>query len=467
MLPTPKNACLPRLALFIALSLPACALAQSCGVDTNFNAGLDESAYVAAVTMQTNGQILIGGAFTIAGSPSRINLARLNHDGGLDTNFNAGTAVDVGPVASIAVQPDGKVLAAGSFYSSTGIVPAYIARLNTNGTVDRSFNPGLQVDGPINSVAVQPDGKILIAGPFVVVDGQVRRSIARLKSDGTLDASFDACVAGSPDGANAMVLLDDGKILMAGYFTFSTGVFRNGIARLNSNGDVDPNFAPEPGVNSGAAINSIAVRNDGNILIGGNFSSYHFITRPGIAQLLTASGGAVDDEFNPGAGIDDGSSVFSLALLSNGKVVLGGNFTSFNNEVRQGIARLNTDGTLDADCDAGAGEAPRVSACALTAEGKVMAGGLFSSLGTVNQHALVRLNGDPLPFHLGAPERLPGGKFQISFYGEPQVAYSFQTSSNLIHWVALTNFTCVTDPMLLTDPGTTTGARFYRALGVR
>jgi uncharacterized delta-60 repeat protein len=355
------------------------------------------------------------------------------------------------------------VVVGGSFYSSQGTAPAYLARLTTNGAVDPGFNLGLYVDGPINAVAIQPNGKILIAGTFSVVDGQVRRTVARLNSNGTLDAGFDACVAGSPDGAYAMKLLDDGKILVSGYFTFSTGVFRDGIARLNTNGDIDPDFAPEPGVNFGAAIYSIAVRENGNILIGGNFSSYHFSSRSGVAQLLPSSGG-VDDEFNPGTGINDGSSVYSLALLNNDKVVVGGNFTQFNNETRYGIARLNTDGSLDATCDAGAGEAPRISTCAVAADGTVLAGGFFSSIGSVNQNALVRLKADLLPFHLGPPQRLATGKFQISFYGQPQVSYSLQSSSNLLHWIPLTNFTCTSDPMLLTDPATNARpAQFYRA----
>ncbi|MEY2411099.1 MAG: hypothetical protein QOF48_3769 [Verrucomicrobiota bacterium] len=439
--------------------------ADACLPDGTFNAGLAEDAYVARLAMQPDGRMLIGGAFTIYGAPNRVNIARLQHNGSLDATFNAGTAADIGPVVAIVTQPDGRILIGGSFYSSTGSAPQYLARLNANGTVDPGFNSHFSIDGPINALALQPDGKIIIAGNFVVVEGIVRRSIARLNANGTIDPGFDACVAGSPDGANALVILDDGRIIMGGNFTFSTGVARNGIARLNSNGDVDATFAREPGVNFGATVYAVAVRPDGSILIGGNFSSYHNVTRSGVAQIFPDFGGIVDQNYDPGAGINDGASVLALALEASGNLIVGGTFSSFNNQTRYGLARLGLDGHLAPGCDAGGGDAPRVSSLAMTADGKVVVGGLFSGFGGGEQSALVRLQGDVVPFSMGPPSRVSNGRFQLSIHGQPQVRYSIESSSNLVDWLSFTNFVCTSDSMSIVDPSTNSRpARFYRGV---
>jgi uncharacterized delta-60 repeat protein len=165
----------------------------------------------------------------------------------VDASFDPGPAVDNGSVNAIAVQPDGKVLLGGSFFSSVGLTTPYLARFHPDGTVDGGFNPNLFVDRPVNAIVVQPDQKIVIAGGFETVDGKLRRNIARLNSDGTIDTGFDACVASSPTGATAVVLLEGGKLLVSGIFTFSTGLTRDGIARLGQNGDVDPTFGAGTG----------------------------------------------------------------------------------------------------------------------------------------------------------------------------------------------------------------------------
>lgn len=141
--------------ILVALSAwPARAHAQAGAVDSSFNPALNSGAAVYTVTRLTNGQILIGGAFNSIGVVNIANVARLNLDGTLDTTFKPGTTVNIGYVSAMAVQPDGKVLVGGAFFSSSGTAPGNLARLNPDGTVDKSFDPDLYVDANVNALAV-------------------------------------------------------------------------------------------------------------------------------------------------------------------------------------------------------------------------------------------------------------------------------------------------------------------------
>src|SRR5437868_6496128 len=132
--------------LAFALIAPAgVCRAESWELDLNFNANFNVSAYVTLLSLQTNGQMYAGGVFTLPGNPPRVNVARLNSNGSLDNLFNAGTAADLGLVTSILSQPDGKVIVAGAFYSSTGITPTNIIRLNHDGSADSTFKSNLIV----------------------------------------------------------------------------------------------------------------------------------------------------------------------------------------------------------------------------------------------------------------------------------------------------------------------------------
>jgi len=166
------------------------------------------------------------------------------------------------------VQPDGNILIGGSFSSVLGAGRNNIARLNTDGTLDATFDPN--ANSAVYSIAVQADGKIMIGGGFTSLSPNggaavVRNRIARLNVDGTLDATFD------PNANNfsstylySIVVQADGKILIGGQFAFlspnggATAV-RNYIARLNADGTLDATFDP----NANNEVDSIAVQADG------------------------------------------------------------------------------------------------------------------------------------------------------------------------------------------------------------
>jgi uncharacterized delta-60 repeat protein len=138
--------------------------------------------------VQADGKILVGGAFTTLGGQSRNTIGRLNVDGTLDTSFNPGAEVGV---LSLAVQADGKILVGGGFTTLGGQSRANIGRLNADGTLDTSFNPG--ADNTVDSLALQADGKILAGGYFTTLGGQSRNNIGRLNNTGpaTQSLTFD------------------------------------------------------------------------------------------------------------------------------------------------------------------------------------------------------------------------------------------------------------------------------------
>ena len=144
-------------------------------VDLSFNPGDRVNDYVYAVAAQADGKLIIGGLFT---SPRTL-IARLNTNGSVDTNFNVGSGAN-GIIYSIAVQPDGKIIVVGAFSRINGVSRNRIARLNVDGSLDATFDPGAGADGRIRSVALQSNGRILIAGDFYEVNQTSRVRVARL-----------------------------------------------------------------------------------------------------------------------------------------------------------------------------------------------------------------------------------------------------------------------------------------------
>jgi len=184
-----------------------------------------------------------------------------------------------------------------------------------------------------------------------------------------------------------MAVQPDGKILVGGYFTALQGANRNGIARLNANGSLDNSFNPGTGAN---AVTSVALQPDGKVIIGGGFTTVNDTARSGIARLN--ADGSLDSSFNPGTGVN--GTVYSVASQPDGKVLMGGSFTSVNGTNRPNIARLNAEGSLDSSFNPGTGPNAKVSSIALQPNGKVLIGGDFSTVNGVVRLQVARLYGD-------------------------------------------------------------------------
>lgn len=284
-----------------------------------------------AMAMQPDGRILASG---VTGQSTH--LTRFNVDGTIDQSFNC--YVGGGEVHAIAVQPDGRIIIGGRFRSAVSYSRPYLARLHGDGSLDDTFAQFTNSfsETTVNIIALQPDGKILVAGTFTKAYGHPYNHFVRLNADGTRDESFNP----NPDkNPTSLALQTDGKILLGGGFSRIGGQERRGVTRLNADGTLDTTFNP----NVGATAHTMAVQPDGRILIGGLFEYIGGIRRPSLARLK--SDGTLDD-FKPwGGSYYAPFSVTSIALQTNGKMLISGpGNTSYG--VR--YMRLNADGTADA-----------------------------------------------------------------------------------------------------------------------
>jgi uncharacterized delta-60 repeat protein len=354
-------------------------------LDTGFDPGTGADHTVWSVVLQVDGKVLMGGDFTTVDGVGRNRIARLNGDGTLDVGFDPGTGAS-NQVQAVAVQPNGKVLIGGYFTSVDGTGRNRIARLNADGSLDTTFDPGTGADNAVRAVAVQPDGKVLVGGAFATIDGVARIRIARLSDAGTVDAGFDPGT-GANDAVLAVVI-HDSKVLIGGYFTTVDGVGRNHIARLNADGSLDKGFNPGTGAND--HVLTVAVQDDGKVLIGGMFTTVNGVGRNYIARLN--EDGSLDTSFNPGTGPN--LLVRAVAVQPDGKVLIGGSFTTVGGVTRNRIARLNADGSLDAGFDPGMGASSWVDAVAVQSDGKVLIGGDFTTVDGTPLNRIARLNAD-------------------------------------------------------------------------
>ena len=155
---------------------------------------------------------------------------------------------------------------------------------------------------------------------------------------------------------------------------------------------VDPNFDIGTGFTElNDVIRSIALQSDGKILVGGRFNNYDGTTQNRITRLNPD--GSRDTSFNIGTGFDDGGfdSVDSIALQSDGKLLVGGSFTSYNGVTQNRITRLNPDGSRDTSFDIGTGFDDDILSIALQSDGKILVGGFFNSYDGVTQNRITRL----------------------------------------------------------------------------
>ncbi len=344
--------------------------AQSGVNDPTFDPGTGVNGYPLACAIQSDGKIIIGGGFTTYNGTAINRIARLNADGSLDGSFNPGTGAN-NSVISCAIQSNGKIIIGGDFTSYNGTAINCIARLNADGSLDGSFNPaGQSVYGNVETCAVQSDGKIIIGGFNLLPNVSGGNYIARLNADGSLDTSFN--IGTGPDNmVRTCALQSDGKIIIGGDFIYFNGTSAPRFARLNADGSVDTGFNPGWGLDG--MVVRCALQSDGKIVIVGYFSSYNGTSRNCIARLN--ADGSLDTGFNPGLGAPNG--VFTCAIQSDGKIIIGGGFTSYNGTSINCLARLNTNGSLDTGFNPGSGANGYVETCALQSDGNIFIGGGF------------------------------------------------------------------------------------------
>jgi uncharacterized delta-60 repeat protein len=242
----------------------------------------------------------------------------------------------LGKVYAMAEQPDGKIVIGGDFGQVSGMAMANLARLNPDGSLDQSFNPGQGPNAPVLALALQPDGCIRAGGPFRSWNGQTDGNrLVRLSPNGARDTSFQpAFSTGAGDSVNWIGLDGSGKVLAGGKFTAP----RNGIARLTSTGAHDTSFNPGTGTGTGTVFSGL-VEENGGVTIGGDFTGINATTRNRIARLTST--GAVDTAWNPDTGFD--GLVQAMVRLNGSEYIhTGGGFSNFRGSARNKASLVGT-----------------------------------------------------------------------------------------------------------------------------
>lgn len=354
-------------------------------LDASLNVNIDSyPGNVRSMVVQPDGKILVAGYFKTVNGIRRKSITRLNADNSLDSTFSANVG---GTILAVALQSDGKIIIGGAFLTVGGATRNRIARLNADGSLDTTFNPGAGADGLVYDVAVQADGKILLGGNFYAVNATNNYGVARLNPDGSVDGSFVSPIPfpapspippfQTPSVVYSLALQPDGKILIGGYivsrYNGSTTTW-NPVARLNQNGAFDSSFNS---ITSNSNALKIALQPDGKILMAGSFSTINGVSRKYIARFN--ADGSLDASFDTGTG--PSAPVFTIYLQPDGKILLGGIFSTINETARNRLARLNADGSLDNNFVPSGGFLPgTIQSIVSLPNGKVLVGGSFNAI---------------------------------------------------------------------------------------
>jgi uncharacterized delta-60 repeat protein len=317
--------------------------------DTSYNLG---TGFVGAVfglyEDPSNSKLYVVGNFTTFTGTSVNRIVRLNSDGSRDTTFSGGTGFNL--TANVIV-PDnnGKLLVGGQFTSYNGTAINRLIRLNTDGSIDTTFSgitSGVTAGGVsigVNQIAVDTNDKILIGGQFTGYNGTVVGNFARLNNDGSLDTTFSSGTAFNSFTYGGIKVLSGNKYLVAGDFTQYNGVSINrGVALINNNGTRDTGYVPSSISN---AVLNTALDSQNRLYLFGAFATLSGVTVNGIGRLT--SGGTYDNTFVVGTGLlpQAGQPRLLGPLVENsGNIIYGGEFTTYSGQTVNRILRVNTSG---------------------------------------------------------------------------------------------------------------------------
>ena len=345
---------------------------------------------VLMVKEQSDGKIIAIGYFSHYKNSPAPRIVRLNTDGTIDKTFNPGTGAN-SRVTCMAIQPDDKIIIGGAFTSFNGVTKNYFVRLNTNGSIDYTFSIGAGFNSTTKSIVVQPDGKILVGGSFTIYDGTFRSYIIRLNANGSIDNSF-TIGTGFNARVNALYLQPDSKVLVGGLFTNYNGVAQTYFTRLNGDGTLDNNLVSYSG--TGVEVNAIIMQADNKIILSGGLDSYGGVNSMGNVTRLNTDGSIdapfyhtwIHGTFN------------SFALQQDGKLLIAHSSYSANYngniyDTVPGLTRFNTDGTVDESFQ------PKANNCLFNtvivhSNGQIIAGGRLGWINNLSKPGLVVLTAD-------------------------------------------------------------------------
>lgn len=355
-------------------------------VEEAFNPTTDFSPFVSKVyssAIQPDGKILLGGGFTNISGKERLCLARLHSNGELDLSFDPQLG-GASELVGVAVQPDGRIVIAGRFTSVGGVPRANLARVLPDGKLDATFAPEVN-NSLVRCIALQWDGKVLVAGGLIPPIGGL---LTRLNADGSRDPEF---AFSSNREVTCVTLQPNGKLLVSGWFTNINGVARQCIARLHQDGSLDDTFTSPFKVPNGIDLLGVDLVNEILLLPDGDMLVTPFLTSYARPVLRLNAAGSVVRAYSP--------LTFStpLAVQADGKVLYGG--SSEADWRVPYIGRLLQDGSPDptfanpGGTNAGGyNQSATVARLNLQPDGEIFVSGVFTALGALTRTNLARLH---------------------------------------------------------------------------
>ncbi|MBN2612920.1 MAG: T9SS type A sorting domain-containing protein [Bacteroidales bacterium] len=411
------------LSAFYAVRLSA----QPGSLDKDFNIDGRETSPITTgndeahdIVVQPDGKILLAGTTFMESTFNDFGMIRYNSNGTLDNSFKStGKLIkDIGTrndgIMAAALQPDGKIIVAGYSLASATNNDFVIARFNGDGTIDNSFSEdGIQTtdfdakSDWIMDLAIQKDGKIVAAG-YSLIGSTYAFSLVRYNTDGTLDNTFDSdgkvlVFIENSNHANSIAIQPDGKIVVAGYSYTSETKNDFTLIRLNTNGSMDDTFGLGGKVRTPLSqlydeINSIVIQPDGKILAVGSYSNSSSdkdfavarYNKNGTIDNTFGSDGIVIRSFGTGADVATG-----IILQPDGKIVAGG-YMNNGSDNDFAIIRYNSNGTPDNSFGTNGSVSTAIGtgndialSIGIQPDGKILMAG-YCNNGTNNDFAVVR-----------------------------------------------------------------------------
>lgn len=408
-------------------------------LDSSFNNAKSGFANgIVQVVLSTTEGIYVAGSFTgnynsLSASLNRFVL--LENDGDIDGSFDKVTSLPSSTFYSIVKAIDGQVYLGGSFTAYDLTPRGRLAKISSVGALDTSFlsSGGVGANNAVLKVIPLPSGKSMIFGSFTTFNGSSVNRIARLNSDGSLDTTFNSIGTGASSTIRTVIQLSDGSFIIGGDFTSYNGTTRNRVAKINADGSLNTSFNPNC---TGGAVYSIIQDSNGKILIGGNFTTVGGISNIRLARIN--SDGTVDTSFTANA---NGIVETIVIEPATNKIIVGGRFTSFNSTTVTRLVRMDDLGALDSSFNNTNGPNNYVYTLAFQSNGGLIVGGSFTNFGGVTKGRFLRLTVDGLidsSFKSGTafsnttvrsiviqPDDriLIGGDFNASFVGSDAVSY--------------------------------------------
>ena len=399
-----------------------------CGT-TNFYSNLTSEIIgniYAITTQDASNNVIIGGQLQeVYGTPDHIKT--LNFNGSDNTTFNTnlssgfdewftdvtgGVATPLGftSVNVIKIDANNKVLIGGEFKRFKGLFRNAMVRLNSDGTEDSNFytsflgNTGF--NSTVGTVEIQNDGKILVGGRFTIVASYSVPFLCRLNANSVeqdlIDTTFNTNLGSGPNNrVQTIKLLSNGQILVGGLFTQFNGTSQNGIIKLNANGTVDTTFNIGTGFansNGTMYVNEIEILDNGKIIVGGTFTSYNGTT---VSNLVLLDSNGSLDTATTSAILPVNGNVSAMLKTTDGSIIVGGSFTSPNIDNNEnGIKKFNpyltglsTDSEFQRNIGSGiSGNSAYVTALDEKPNGNILVGGSFTTFNGRTRKNITELN---------------------------------------------------------------------------